>query len=59
LVITKTRKATITTANAIGTGFIPNKVPPLNRISEPIINAIIPPAVSEPKIAVKSYRAFV
>jgi hypothetical protein len=59
LAITKTRKATITTVNAIGTGFIPNKVPPLNRISEPIINAIILPAISNGKLVVNSSRTFV
>jgi hypothetical protein len=49
LAITKTKKAAITTATAISTGFIAGKVPPLNRISEPIIGSIVPPAVSNAK----------
>ncbi len=49
LAITKTKKARITTATAISTGFIAGKVPPLNRISEPIIGSIVPPAVSNAK----------
>jgi hypothetical protein len=46
LAITKTKKARITTATTISTGFIADKVSPLNRISEPIIDTMIPPAVS-------------
>jgi len=47
--ITKTKKATITTATTISTGFIATKVSPLTRISEPIIGSIVPPAVSNAK----------
>jgi hypothetical protein len=56
---TKTKKAMITTAtNTIGIGFIVNKVPPLNRISEALIKTIIPPAFSDLKLTVKSSRTF-
>jgi hypothetical protein len=47
----KSKKATITTAaTAINAGFIACKVPPWNRISEPIIGAIILPAFSKARI---------